>query len=70
VDTLHITSPDVVVQLDCRNQYVNYPPITPDFTVDYAGWTFNKKVVFFNRRLVGKGEAVYDIVLTFLECFQ
>lgn len=38
VDTLQLIKPDFVIQLDCRNQSMNFPALTPDFITDQQGW--------------------------------
>ncbi|XP_046342656.2 uncharacterized protein LOC124123529 isoform X1 [Haliotis rufescens] len=43
VDILHITNPDIVVQMDTYKPLDNFPPITPHFKMAEQGWLYNRQ---------------------------
>lgn len=45
VDTLNLTTPDLIIQIDCANQTLNFPAITTEYLALEPGWLYNTEPV-------------------------
>lgn len=41
MDTLNLTAPDLIVQMDSSNQALNFPVMTPELVALEPGWLYN-----------------------------